>query len=114
FVCASHTLTHPRLATLSEAACRQELRHSRALLEHELGHPVRDLAYPFGSFDERVRASAREAGYRSACSERLGRSGPTDDPLALRRIRVRGEDSLLDFVWRLHTGSSAREWVSIR
>jgi peptidoglycan/xylan/chitin deacetylase (PgdA/CDA1 family) len=113
FTCASHTLTHPRLANLSPDACRGELAESRARLEDELGHAVLDLAYPFGSFNERVRVAVQEAGYRSACAETPGRSRPSDDRLALRRIRVRGEESLFDFMLRVVTGFSAREWLRV-
>jgi peptidoglycan/xylan/chitin deacetylase (PgdA/CDA1 family) len=111
FACGSHTLTHPRLADLPLDTCRQELADSRARLEDELGHAVRDLAYPFGSFDARVRALVQEVGYRSACAEMPGRSQPSDDHLALRRIRVRGHESLFDFMLRVVTGFSAREWL---
>ena len=113
FTCASHTLTHPRLAKLARDACRRELAESRARLEDELGHAVLDLAYPFGSFDEHVRSAVLEAGYRSACAETPGRSRPNDDRLALRRIRIRGEESLLDFKLRVLTGFSAREWLRV-
>jgi peptidoglycan/xylan/chitin deacetylase (PgdA/CDA1 family) len=111
FVCASHTLSHPRLAQLSVAACRRELHDSRARLEDELGREARHLAYPFGSFDDRVRAVAAEAGYRSACSVMIGLSTSTDDPLALRRVPVNGQDSLVDFAWRLRTARTAAEWL---
>jgi peptidoglycan/xylan/chitin deacetylase (PgdA/CDA1 family) len=111
FACGSHTLTHPHLAALSTAECRAELRESRARLEEQLGHPIRDLAYPFGSFDTNVRAIAAEAGYRTACSTRIGRSGDDDDLLALHRIPVNGDESLLDFISRLYT---ARTWGQLR
>ncbi len=104
FSCGSHTLTHPRLAGLSPAACRDELRRSRELLEDQLGGAVRDLAYPFGSFNPEVRAIAQEEGYRSACSVRIGLSDPADDPLALHRVPVNGGESVLDFLCRLRSG----------
>lgn len=109
FRCGAHTLSHPRLATLDADACRAELRESRALLEQRLGHEVRHLAYPFGSFDEPVRALAVETGYHSACSVRIGRSPADDDPMALQRVPVTGEDSLLDFICRLRTARTFRE-----
>lgn len=109
FQCGAHTLSHPRLAELSPAACRRELRDSRRLLEDQLGHEVRHLAYPFGSFDESVRASAAESGYRSACSVQIGLSNADDDPLALHRVPITGEDSLLDFICRLRTARTLRE-----
>jgi peptidoglycan/xylan/chitin deacetylase (PgdA/CDA1 family) len=109
FECGAHTLTHPRLPELSPAACREELAGSRATLEDRLGRPVRHFAYPFGAYNEAVRAAADEAGYRSAVSVRLGLSAPDDDRLALRRVPVLGSDSLLDFVCRLRSARSAPE-----
>jgi peptidoglycan/xylan/chitin deacetylase (PgdA/CDA1 family) len=102
FQCGSHTMSHPRLADLSTAACRAELLESRHRLEDHLGHEVRHLAYPHGSFNETVRALVGEAGYRSACSVRIDLSKPDDNPLALHRVPIHGQDSLLDFICRLH------------
>src|SRR3954454_4070717 len=48
--CQSHSLSHPRLAQLSTADVTRELSHSRDVLEDELGHPIRHLAYPHGSY----------------------------------------------------------------
>jgi peptidoglycan/xylan/chitin deacetylase (PgdA/CDA1 family) len=103
FQCGSHTLSHPRLVELSDADCHEELFGSRKLLEDKLGHEVKHLAYPYGSFNERVRQIAKRSGYRSACSVQIGFSCANDDNLALPRIPVNGQDSLLDFICRLHT-----------
>jgi peptidoglycan/xylan/chitin deacetylase (PgdA/CDA1 family) len=108
FQCGAHSLTHPRLAGLSEASCREELLGARKLLEDRLGHAVEHVAYPFGSFDERVRAMAAEAGYVSGCTVQIGLASPGDDLLSLRRVHVSGEDSLLDFACRLRTGLSVK------
>ena len=109
FQCGSHSLSHPRLADLSSEACREELLGSRHLLEDHLGHEVSHLAYPFGSFNEKVRALVSEAGYRSASSVRIGLSPPEDDVLALHRVPITGQDSLLDFICRLHTARTFGE-----
>jgi len=109
FQCGSHTMSHPRLATLDPASCSHELLKSRCLLEDRLGHEVRHLSYPFGSFNDRVRSMVAETGYRSACSTQKGISGPDDDCLALHRIPVKGQDSLLDFICRLHTIRTVNE-----
>ncbi len=114
FQCGSHSLSHPRLAALTPRDCHRELLDSRRLLEHELGHEVWHLAYPFGSFDPRVRAIAGDVGYRSACSVQVGLSDASDDPLALHRVPVNGQDSLLDFVWKLRTARGVREWLRDR
>lgn len=111
FHCGAHSMTHPHLQTLAPARCRYELVESRRIAEQELGREVGHLAYPFGSYDAPVRQMAADAGFRSACSVKLGRSPPDDDPLALRRIPVSGRDTLLDFVCRLRTAESLRGLV---
>jgi peptidoglycan/xylan/chitin deacetylase (PgdA/CDA1 family) len=111
FQCGSHAMSHPRLSELSAAVCHDELLRSRQLLEDNLGHQVEHLAYPFGSFNETVRAIVAETGYRSACSVRIGLSTADDDPLALPRVPVSGQDSLLDFICRLRTARSCGEFM---
>ncbi len=111
FQMGSHTVDHPHLVDLSIPDCRHELTEARHALEGQLGHPVRHLAYPHGSFNDAVRAVAVETGYSSACSTRIGISPRDDDPLALARVPVLGHDSLVDFVWRLHTSWSLEEWL---
>jgi len=110
--CESHSMTHPRLARLSPSACRDELSRSRAMLENELGRPVRHLAYPFGSESEHVREIAADCGYESGCTVAIGLSSSADDPLGLRRVPVLGTDSLLDFISRLRTAYTVRDRLS--
>jgi peptidoglycan/xylan/chitin deacetylase (PgdA/CDA1 family) len=112
FQCGSHSISHPRLANLPAAACREELLRSRQLLEDNLGQEIKHLAYPYGSFTEQVQVAVAEVGYRSACSVRIGLSPCDDDPLALHRVPVSGQDSLFDFICRLRTARSFREFIS--
>jgi len=108
FDCGSHGMSHARLTELHPTACRTELVDSRRLLEDQLGQEVRHLAYPFGSYDQRVQALAGEAGYLSACSVRIGYSAPDDDLLALHRVPVNGEDRLNEFVSHLRWSFGGR------
>ena len=107
--CASHSMTHPRLALASLERCREELSQSRARIEHELGHSVREIAYPFGSENEQVRRVAAECGYEAACTVEIGLSPPTDHSLALHRVPILGTDSLMDFASRVRTGFTVRD-----
>jgi peptidoglycan/xylan/chitin deacetylase (PgdA/CDA1 family) len=107
--CGAHSLSHPRLVELPTAECRRELGQSRQILADGLGHDVMHLAYPFGSYDERVRAIAAEVGYRSACSVRIGLSDPDDDALALHRVPVSGKEGLANFICRVRTGRAMPE-----
>ena len=109
FQCGAHTVSHPRLAGLDPARCRAELVDARSRLEDELGRPVIHLAYPYGSFDQAVRATAAEAGYVTACSTLAGLSPADDDLLALHRVTIYGHDTLLDFACRLQSGTALKE-----
>ena len=105
--CESHSVTHPRLASLSRESIREELCRSRATLEDLTGHTVRHLAYPHGSYDGRVRGEALAAGYQTAYTTRPGKAVLSDDPLAMPRVKVDGRDGRRDFLARLVTGHEA-------
>lgn len=62
----SHTRTHPDLSCLDDAAVAAELRGSREECEREIERPCLALAYPFSSYEPRVKEIARRAGYRAA------------------------------------------------
>jgi len=77
----SHTVSHSHLTRLSDAELRRELEDSKGELEAELRRACRELAYPYGEHDERVRAAARGAGYERA----FGLRGRKGDGYALPR-----------------------------
>lgn len=104
FEIGSHSATHPRLSRLDDATSFVELERSRQTLMDRLGSSVEHVAYPHGAYDARIRRQAREAGYVSACSVRIGSSGRHDDLLALHRVPVDGTGTMLDFVAGLVTG----------
>jgi peptidoglycan/xylan/chitin deacetylase (PgdA/CDA1 family) len=62
----SHGITHAHLTRLGDDELQRELRESRQEIEDELGGSCTELAYPYGEHDERVRATARAAGYERA------------------------------------------------
>jgi peptidoglycan/xylan/chitin deacetylase (PgdA/CDA1 family) len=63
FTIANHTTTHPHLSQISEADARHELAEGRAALEDHFGVDVTGLAYPFGSYNERVEELVQETGH---------------------------------------------------
>lgn len=85
----SHTMSHPRLTELNEAAAREELRASRAALEDAFQIPVTDFCYPYGAHDDRVCAWTAEAGYTSAVTVQPGVVRPDSDALRLPRLLAR-------------------------
>lgn len=103
FEVGSHSLTHAFLSDLPPEALRAELYESKARLEGILGRPVDHFACPGGRFTRRVAEVAREAGYRSLSTSRIGVNGPAADPFELARVPiVRG--TRLDVFERLVDG----------
>lgn len=66
FAIGSHSLTHRRLPTLSEAETLDEIDGSRQWLQESLGLDSIAFAYPFGDFGRREVQMVQAAGYRCA------------------------------------------------
>jgi peptidoglycan/xylan/chitin deacetylase (PgdA/CDA1 family) len=108
----SHTVTHPRMTTLSDdATLRDELAASRATLERLAGRPVTTFAYPEGDLDDRVADLVRAAGYTMAFTTETGAIAAGADPLRLRRTEVSASDSRLIFALKL---SGALDWTRVK
>ncbi|MCB1547617.1 MAG: polysaccharide deacetylase family protein [Hyphomicrobiaceae bacterium] len=104
----AHTISHPQLTKLSDAALDAELLHARLEIERQLGLPCRHLAYPYGdsrSVGKREHEAARRAGFRSAVTttnspiyERHG-----DCLFSLPRVAIDGDRQTL---WALDVQAS--------
>jgi GT2 family glycosyltransferase/peptidoglycan/xylan/chitin deacetylase (PgdA/CDA1 family) len=101
----AHTRTHCSLTEAADATVIDEVGGSLQDLDQTLGGaPVTTFAYPYGRFDERSVAAAREAGCLGACTtqDRLAYHG--DDPLRIPRIEIRGSDTARNFLRKLWFG----------
>jgi peptidoglycan/xylan/chitin deacetylase (PgdA/CDA1 family) len=100
----AHTRTHASLMAIADPDARTaEVKGSREDLERQLGKPVRSFAYPFGDYDAELAALVKHAGYEGACSTHPGINDPATPAFELRRVEVRGTDSLPAFarmIWR--------------
>jgi len=102
FEIGSHTETHRPLTELSDDEVRKELVHSRETLFERLGVAPNFLAYPRGFYEARHKALARESGYWGACAVVLGwRDLKRSDDYELKRVTVKGTESMLRFKLRL-------------
>ncbi|MCB1866726.1 MAG: polysaccharide deacetylase family protein [Chromatiales bacterium] len=88
----AHTVNHPILRVLDDAAASREIVKSRAELEGLIGQRVRSFAYPngkagsdYGARDARLVA---EAGFECAVTTEYGASGPGSDRFQLPRMSV--------------------------
>ena len=102
----SHTRTHERLTVISKDRIDDEIGSSKKILEDILGSEVTLFAYPYGLFNEEVKAAVERAGYRAACSTRSGFNRLNIDRYALRRIEVYGTDSIRSFKRKLKYGAN--------
>ena len=64
----AHTVTHPKLTQIDDAALERELSDSKSALEAALDRPCPSLAYPYGDVDQRVVDAAARAGYTTAAA----------------------------------------------
>lgn len=85
----SHLCNHVHLSQLSAADARQELSESKRLLENELGKQIYSVAYPFGSYDDKVLEMVEEADYRFGVTTKMGNNLSAND-YELFRISVKG------------------------
>jgi peptidoglycan/xylan/chitin deacetylase (PgdA/CDA1 family) len=85
----AHSVTHPHLDELSQSEIEREVSDSKHQLEQLLGRRVATFAYPYGSYDRRVREAVIAAGFQSAAAVKNALSHREDDPWAIARWTVR-------------------------
>jgi len=107
FEVGSHSMSHPRLAEISPENCFKELDGARKILEDKLGHEVVHLAYPYGSFNDNVRAIAAETGYRTALTTEEWFCTPDNDLLLMPRFNILGYYNIIEFLLRIHLDGKA-------
>jgi peptidoglycan/xylan/chitin deacetylase (PgdA/CDA1 family) len=59
----SHCVSHHNLLHLADDKVKDELTDSKNYLEKVTGYKVESIAYPFGLYNARIKALAKEAGY---------------------------------------------------
>lgn len=113
----SHTVSHPRLSGLDEAAIATELTESKRVCEERIESRCEAFAYPYSDYDGRAVRAAAAAGYRSAVS--VPRRPVPPLPLEWPRVVVSREDSTRRIMIRararrLGPGALARIALAIR
>jgi len=100
---ASHSISHPNdLREFEDAQLRQEIFESKAILEAQLGIPIRHFVYPVGKYDARVKRLVQEAGYASALTmdDKVNKfAGESDDLFSIERIGQSQLPEVLDVAY---------------
>jgi len=86
---AAHSHTHPQMDRMHAAAIRDEVRHSRGLMEDKLSVRVDGFAYPFGYWNAAARGAVASEGFRYACAVGDLMTSPGDDIFAMPRLTVK-------------------------
>ena len=79
FEIGGHTLTHPRLPSLSVDNARREIVEGKDALEEVVGRPVTSFCYPYGAYADEHRDIVRSAGFILARTVERFCSGLPDD-----------------------------------
>jgi len=90
----SHTVTHPFLSNISPNEIKKELKDSKLQIEKKIGTKVKSFCYPSGNFDQGVKTLVKKAGYRCACSIKLGFIDKESNLYELKRVGVNINDNL--------------------
>ena len=96
----AHTMSHPMLSKLPEAAAYAEIVECKIRLEAALQKQIWAFAYPFGdaqSVTPQTLAMPEEADYKAAFLNYGGGLGSNLPPYALPRLHVTSEMSLAEF-----------------
>src|SRR5438270_742282 len=105
----AHTMHHPILAYLADPQeVQREVQECRAVLEQQLGHPVRTFAYPVGQIQhirDVVLKAVQQAGYDWALTTMYGFNTSKSNPYLLRRIEVAAKQH-----WLIMAAEAAGLW----
>lgn len=88
FEIGCHSKTHAYLTDLTLDGLRDEIVKAKDLLEQIIGKRVDHLSCPGGRWNRRVAEVARQAGYRSVTTSRIGTNSSSTNPFCLNRVGV--------------------------
>ena len=103
----AHTINHPILSNISTYQAKEEIAHSKKIIEKQLKHSIDHFSYPFG---EEIHVSSREfdlaetAGFSSSFTTNIGHLFPEHIKHlhSLPRMGISFDDSLLDFKLKMN------------
>jgi peptidoglycan/xylan/chitin deacetylase (PgdA/CDA1 family) len=93
----SHSTTHPHFNKIGYNELKNELENSKGYLEDLLKKRINAVIYPYGEYNEDVKKIAKLAGYKFGCAVNSRKRYVLEDLYEIRRVYVKGSDSLFDF-----------------
>ncbi|MCM0649532.1 polysaccharide deacetylase family protein [Clostridium swellfunianum] len=99
----AHTVTHPKLDTLSYNDQLKELRGSKQALEKILGRNIDYIAYPYGKYNNDTLKLVEQLGYKMAFSTEKGLAHKSNGIYKLHRIYISEKYSINQFKQLVNT-----------
>jgi peptidoglycan/xylan/chitin deacetylase (PgdA/CDA1 family) len=85
----SHTKSHMALGECTEKETIEELESSKKTIEDRIGHEVKFLSFPHGSYNGKTLSIASKLGYRACCSSNWGYFTNFSNILSLERFAIK-------------------------
>lgn len=98
---APHTVTHPKLTTLSLSEAEYELRLSKECIESITGGKASLFAYPFGNHDDCIVNLAKKVGFDAAVTVQEGTVSKNSNPFRLPRNSIDSSTTLPQFAGKI-------------
>ncbi len=93
----AHTINHPHLTQINIEEAKREIEESKKVVSEFTGLRVSMFSYPYGEYNEDIKKLLEEAGFTCAFTVEPGMNREGTDLLELKRIAIKGNDSLSDF-----------------
>ncbi|KEY90973.1 polysaccharide deacetylase [Candidatus Photodesmus blepharus] len=94
-----HTLTHPRLNTLTFEEQKMEIEKNKIYLEKLLGRKLISFAYPYGEYNQDSKDIAKKVGYQYAVATNGKQLDTHSDLYQISRIAIFPRTSVFG-LWR--------------
>lgn len=89
----AHTRSHAMLTNINDKnALHDEIEGSKEDIQTHLQKNIDLFAYPFGAYDDSIKADVERAGFRGAVSVNMGHLQTKDIRYALKRYNVNDND----------------------
>lgn len=108
-----HTVTHRDLTTLGATALKNELVNSKNVLETVIGAKINSIAYPFGSYNQKVIDATKVAGYETGRTVIAGTNTTVTPAYELRAISPDITTPLADVYAAIDDAKQNGTWLVI-
>ena len=88
----AHTVSHPKLDTLTREQQYKEIAESKQVLENLLGHEVQHFSFPHGTHNEDTLSICRELGFLTVVQSWGNPLRYGENPYPLPRINITSHD----------------------